>query len=131
MSTFQCKFNCVNLFSCSWDICRQSFYSYWWPDISVICCHFCASYTYTDALIWGFPVQLSLWKLVYWLWRYKLNKVCDTEILSQPHKFLFPQVFNQNPNATMLDSYLFFFSLLQYYKLLLLLVFSWLLTYFY
>jgi len=30
------------------------------------------------AIIWGFPVQLSLWKLVYWLWRYKLNKVCDT-----------------------------------------------------
>ena len=30
------------------------------------------------ALIWGFPVQLSLWKSVYWLWRYKLNEVCDT-----------------------------------------------------
>ena len=29
------------------------------------------------ALIWGFPVQLSLWKSVYWLWRYKLNEVCD------------------------------------------------------
>ena len=29
------------------------------------------------ALIWGFPAQLSLWKLVYWLWRYKLNEVCD------------------------------------------------------
>jgi len=29
------------------------------------------------AFIWGFPVQLSLWKSVYWLWRYKLNKVCD------------------------------------------------------
>jgi len=30
-------------------------------------------------LIWGFPVQLSLWKSVHWLWRYKLNKdkVCD------------------------------------------------------
>jgi len=28
-------------------------------------------------LIWGFPVQLSLWKSVYWLWRYKLNEVCD------------------------------------------------------
>ena len=32
------------------------------------------------ALIWGFPVQLSLWKSVYWLWRYKLNKVCDNII---------------------------------------------------
>jgi len=29
------------------------------------------------ALIWGFPAQLSLWKSVYWLWRYKLNEVCD------------------------------------------------------
>ena len=24
-----------------------------------------------------FPVQLILWKLVHWLWRYKLNEVCD------------------------------------------------------
>jgi len=30
------------------------------------------------ALIWGFTVQLSLWKLVHWLWRYKLNEVCDS-----------------------------------------------------
>ena len=30
------------------------------------------------ALILDFPVQLSLWKSVYWLWRYKLNKVCDS-----------------------------------------------------
>ena len=30
-------------------------------------------------LIWGFPAQLSLWKSVYWLWRYKLNEVCDTK----------------------------------------------------
>ena len=29
------------------------------------------------ALIWGFLAQLSLWKLVYWLWRYKLNEVCN------------------------------------------------------
>jgi len=29
------------------------------------------------ALIWGFPLQFSLWKLVHWLWRYKLNEVCD------------------------------------------------------
>jgi len=32
------------------------------------------------ALIWGFPAQLSLWKLVHWLWRYKLNEVCDSSI---------------------------------------------------
>jgi len=30
------------------------------------------------ALIQGFLVQLSLWKSVHWLWRYKLNEVCDT-----------------------------------------------------
>jgi len=33
------------------------------------------------ALIWGFPVQLRLWKSVYWLWRYKLNEVCNNHIL--------------------------------------------------
>ena len=33
------------------------------------------------ALIWGFPTQLSLWKLVYWLWRYKLNEVCNNFFL--------------------------------------------------
>ena len=32
------------------------------------------------ALIWGFTVQLSLWKLVYWLWKYKLNEVCDSNV---------------------------------------------------
>ena len=30
------------------------------------------------ALIWGFSAQLILWKSVHWLWRYKLNEVCDT-----------------------------------------------------
>jgi len=30
------------------------------------------------ALIWNFPEQLILWKLVHWLWKYKLNKVCDS-----------------------------------------------------
>ena len=34
------------------------------------------------ALIWGFPAQLSLSKLVYWLWRYKLNEVYDRIKLS-------------------------------------------------
>jgi len=32
------------------------------------------------ALIWGFPAQLRLWKLVHWLWRYKLNEVCNSAI---------------------------------------------------
>ena len=49
ISTFQHKFNRMNPFSHSWDISRQSFYSYWWPDISFICCHFCASHTYADS----------------------------------------------------------------------------------
>ena len=30
-------------------------------------------------LIWSFPAQLSSWKLVHWLWKYKLNEVCDKE----------------------------------------------------
>ena len=77
MSTSQCKFNRANPFSRSWDISRWSFYSYWCPDISVVCCRFCTSHICGIALIWGFPVQLSLWKSVHWLWRYKLNKVCD------------------------------------------------------
>ena len=49
MSTFQCKFNCANPSSRSWDISRRSFYSYWCPDISVICCHFCTSHICTDS----------------------------------------------------------------------------------
>jgi len=36
------------------------------------------------ALIWGFPVQLCLWKSVHLLWRYKLNEVCNTGV-STPH----------------------------------------------
>ena len=31
-------------------------------------------------LIWGFPAQLGLWKLVHWLWRYKLNEVYDRSL---------------------------------------------------
>ena len=30
------------------------------------------------AFIWGFTVQLSLWESVHWLWRYKLNEVCNS-----------------------------------------------------
>ena len=33
-------------------------------------------------IIWGFLAQLILWKLVHYLWKYKLNKVCDTLSLS-------------------------------------------------
>jgi len=35
------------------------------------------------ALIWGFPAQLSLWESIHWLWRYKLNEVCDNLISCQ------------------------------------------------
>ena len=49
ISTFQYKFNHANPFSISWDISRQSFYSYWWPDISIICCHFYTSCIYTNS----------------------------------------------------------------------------------
>ena len=45
------------------------------------------------ALIWGFPVQLSLWKSVYWLWRYKLNEVCDSYTL----KKMYQHNFFENP----------------------------------
>ena len=31
------------------------------------------------ALIWGFLVQLGLWKSVHWLWRYKLNEVWELD----------------------------------------------------
>ena len=45
------------------------------------------------ALIWDFIAQLSLWKSVYWLWRYKLNEVCDTKIL---RVLMFSQFFPEN-----------------------------------
>ena len=48
MSTSQCKFNHVNPFSRSWDISKQSFYSYWCPDISVICCCSCTFHICAD-----------------------------------------------------------------------------------
>ena len=51
MSTSQCNFNHVNPFSHSWDISRQSFYSYWWSNISVVCCCFCTSHIYIDSVV--------------------------------------------------------------------------------
>ena len=47
------------------------------------------------ALIWGFPAQLSLWKLVYWLWRCKLNEVCDINI----------KILNASIKTTMSNNY--------------------------
>ena len=49
MSTFQCKLNRANPSSHSWDISRWSFYSYWWPDISIICCCFCTFHICADS----------------------------------------------------------------------------------
>jgi len=49
MSAFQCKFDCVNPSSHLWDISRQNFYSCWWHDISVVCCHFCTSCIFADS----------------------------------------------------------------------------------
>jgi len=49
MSTSQHKFNRANPFSHSWDISRQSFYSYWCLDISVICCCSCTFHICADS----------------------------------------------------------------------------------
>jgi len=49
MSTFQCKFNYANLFGYSWDISQQNFYTYWWPDILVVCCCFYIYCIYADS----------------------------------------------------------------------------------
>jgi len=49
MCAFQCKFNHINPFSCSWDISQQSFCSYWWADISVFCCCFCTTHICVDS----------------------------------------------------------------------------------
>jgi len=78
MSTFQCKFDYVNTSSHSWDISKWRFYSYWWPDISVVCYCFCISHICTNSSHLGLFSATYLWKLVYWLWRYKLNEVCDS-----------------------------------------------------
>jgi len=53
MSTFQRKFDCANLSSCSWDISKWRFYSYWWPDILVVCCCFCTFHICADSLHLG------------------------------------------------------------------------------
>ena len=89
ISTFQCKFNRTNLSSHSWDISRQSFYSYWCSDISVICCHFCTScicansphlglssttwFVKIGPLVVEIQAEWSLWQLffilvIYWLY---------------------------------------------------------------
>ena len=44
-------------------------------------------------LIWGFLVQLSWWKSIHWLWRYKLNEVCDTYDSNWPTE---PELWDNN-----------------------------------
>ena len=48
------------------------------------------------ALIWGFPAQLSFWKSVHWLWRYKLNKVCNTLLYIYTIWFILSTATNEN-----------------------------------
>ena len=50
------------------------------------------------ALIWSFPVQLSLWKSLHWLWRYKLNEVCDTFAVTLIVKYI---SFSTGPSKTL------------------------------
>jgi len=52
------------------------------------------------ALIWGFPAQLGLWKSVYWLWRYKLNEVCDTQNLREWRRRFWNKVTSYNMDNT-------------------------------
>jgi len=60
------------------------------------------------ALIWGFLAQLGLEKSVHWLWRYKLNEVCDTKfkeeaknlVLQRFHKWIY--VFEKKESKRML-----------------------------
>ena len=61
MNTFQCKFDCVNLSSHSWDISKQRFYSYWWSDISVVCCDFCTSCIYVVCENWSTGCKNTSW----------------------------------------------------------------------
>ena len=61
MSTFQYKFDCVNLSSYSWDINKWRFYSYWWPNISVICCCFCISCICTVCENWSTGCEDTSW----------------------------------------------------------------------
>jgi len=57
------------------------------------------------ALIWGFPAQLSLWKSVYWLWRYKLNEVCNNPFICCyfPHLIL-PECFCSSSSTLIYNS---------------------------
>jgi len=69
------------------------------------------------ALIWGFPAQLSLWKSVHWLWRYKLNKVCDKFVLY--HRLWFVCILQLTcPKVYMLFLWLIYYSSLLFTTLI-------------
>ena len=78
ISTFQYKFNykSVQLFI-RYQLIKLLYLLMAW--------YFIVAFIYPTymwiALIWGFLSQLSLWKSIYYLWRYKLNEVCDTPSL--------------------------------------------------
>ena len=58
------------------------------------------------ALIWGFPAQLSLWKSVYWLWRYKLNEVCDN--VKQPYLIFLQNRHRYKTRVCSLSQFIYF-----------------------
>ena len=59
------------------------------------------------ALIWGFTVQLSLWKSVHWLWRYKLNEVCDSVYTRQDCLV--------HPSRWVLNNYTYYYFLIIFF----------------
>ena len=104
ISIFQHKFDHMNLSSHSWDISKWRFYSYWWPDILVVCCYFyifhiCAdsphmglsSTTYfvkINSLVVEIQAEWSLWQFYYALECLVILTYCenlyqvDSEILA-------------------------------------------------
>ena len=106
MSTFQHKFNHVNLFSCSYEILADKAFIATDDLISQSFVVVFVHPTYMQiALIWGFPAQLILWKSVYWLWRYKLNEVCNNSFICChfPHLIL-PECFCSSSSTLIYNS---------------------------
>jgi len=68
------------------------------------------------ALIWGFPVQLSLWKLVHWLWRYKLNEVCDNEFVNPKNVTVSSKISSSIKNVFYSSSFLILILLYSHLK---------------
>ena len=99
MNTYYYKIYHISLETVWWALSNTSTIIWIWLAIHEILAN--KDFTFTDdlisqlfvvtfvhpvyvqiALIWGFTAQLSLWKLVHLLWRYKLNEVCDTPVSS-------------------------------------------------